>query len=448
MPRYKRRRRFNETPEDALARAKASTSVANFPAIIEGFKALGIAEADITPRENVFTYQAWKAKGRQVMKGQHGVRIPTVIEVPKPKSGDPTPEPAPEDPTKVRKRKWATVFHVSQTKPIGEPDPPGTPNPGPTPQRNPEPPRSPEGPQGNPDTLRDKADAMQKAIDDKLDPAIGRQNPTRRRQSIAASMRQEAYAMQDTQKGLRAIASAIEAGTLPRCLWHVRHKSQVDEIRSGWNVPDEQHQALKDLIGGRDPMQQRREAILEAERQLLGAKIDGFFPTPRELCERVVMKLDPQPDHEVLEPSAGKGDLAEAIRDQCPECELICIERHHQLCDLLELKELQHACGDFLEAHGEVDRVAMNPPFENGQDAQHVQHAYSLLRPGGRLVAIMSIGPFHRQDSKAKAFREWLENIQYAGAEVEVEELGRPFEQLGTFRRTGVVCRLLTIDKP
>ena len=40
------------------------------------------------------------------------------------------------------------------------------------------------------------------------------------------------------------------------------------------------------------------------------------------------------------------------------------------------------------------DRIIMNPPFSNRQDAEHVRHAYELLRPNGRIVAIMGEGVF------------------------------------------------------
>ena len=40
------------------------------------------------------------------------------------------------------------------------------------------------------------------------------------------------------------------------------------------------------------------------------------------------------------------------------------------------------------------DRIIMNPPFSNRQDAEHVRHAYDLLKPNGRIVAIMGEGVF------------------------------------------------------
>lgn len=96
----------------SLDRAKNGKSFANYPIIIAGFAALGIKEGDITPRRNVFTYQAWRALGRQVRKGQHGVKICTFIPVDikdKDKTtGDVTIKT-------VNKARQTTVFHISQT---------------------------------------------------------------------------------------------------------------------------------------------------------------------------------------------------------------------------------------------------------------------------------------------------------------------------------------------
>ena len=86
----------------------------------------------------------------------------------------------------------------------------------------------------------------------------------------------------------------------------------------------------------------------------------------------------------------------------------------------------------------------MNPPFERGQDAEHVQHAYERLKPGGRLVAIMSNGPFFRSDKKAEGFRNWLDTVD--GSHEELPE--GSFAGKDAFRQTGVNTRLVVIDKP
>ena len=100
-----------ELQNEALERARTSQALTNYPAIFEGLMAKGIAEADIKPRENVFTFEAWKALGRYVRKGEHGVKIVTFIES---KSKEIDPDTGER---KVIRRPWTTtVFHISQTE--------------------------------------------------------------------------------------------------------------------------------------------------------------------------------------------------------------------------------------------------------------------------------------------------------------------------------------------
>ena len=102
-----------EQQQESLSRATNGESFLNYPAIIDGFVAKGLSESEIEPRVNVFTYNAWKAKGRQVLKGEHGVKVVTWIDC---KSKDVDPDTGER---KAYKRpKSATVFHISQTDPI------------------------------------------------------------------------------------------------------------------------------------------------------------------------------------------------------------------------------------------------------------------------------------------------------------------------------------------
>lgn len=81
----------------------------NYPAIISGFMAKGIPAEEILPRENVFTFHAWKALGRSVKKGEHGVWVVTFIPC--------TRENRETGEKETYKRPWtSTVFHVSQTR--------------------------------------------------------------------------------------------------------------------------------------------------------------------------------------------------------------------------------------------------------------------------------------------------------------------------------------------
>ncbi len=104
--------------DEALGRVIGGQSFANWPAIIQGFTAKGIPEADIRPRENVFTYHAWRALGRQVRRGEHGVKVTTFVPMDK-KTGEIDPATGEEKKVKLGRRAWtATVFHVSQTDPV------------------------------------------------------------------------------------------------------------------------------------------------------------------------------------------------------------------------------------------------------------------------------------------------------------------------------------------
>jgi hypothetical protein len=100
--------------EEALSRAiNPLGSLSNYPAIIQGFHNRGIPIDEIKPRENVFTFQAWKALGRHVKRGEHGIRVLTFRhEEVKDKKDDGTEK------TKTVSRPWtAIVFHISQTEP-------------------------------------------------------------------------------------------------------------------------------------------------------------------------------------------------------------------------------------------------------------------------------------------------------------------------------------------
>jgi hypothetical protein len=111
-----------EIQQEAFCRAAAGQSLTNWPAILTGFTAKGIPASDIRPRENVFTYHAWRALGRQVRRGEHGVKVVTFLTTGKEdRDGAQTNDPDGTDKPKrggVRRPWTATVFHVSQTDPI------------------------------------------------------------------------------------------------------------------------------------------------------------------------------------------------------------------------------------------------------------------------------------------------------------------------------------------
>lgn len=130
-----------------------------------------------------------------------------------------------------------------------------------------------------------------------------------------------------------------------------------------------------------------------------------LFPTPPELAERMVELAEIEPEHRVLEPSAGTGSILRAIHPYARKgAEVVAVEVNRQLANLLERGRLADSVveGDFLDwkpaaLDAPFDRIIMNPPFENAADVKHIQHAASMLNSGGVLVALCANGPRQRE---------------------------------------------------
>ena len=105
-----------EIQAEALSRAVGNQSLTNWPTIFAGFIAKGIAESEIKPRENIFTYHAWRALGRQVRRGEHGVKIITFVPIAGKEADKGNPDEKPK--RRTSRPSSATVFHISQTDPI------------------------------------------------------------------------------------------------------------------------------------------------------------------------------------------------------------------------------------------------------------------------------------------------------------------------------------------
>jgi hypothetical protein len=97
---------------EALSRAVNGQSFSNWPVIIAGFVERGIPEAEIKPRENVLTFHAWRARGRTVRRGEHGVRVLSYATYERKDADDA------EKTVTARRPIAAFVFHVSQTEPL------------------------------------------------------------------------------------------------------------------------------------------------------------------------------------------------------------------------------------------------------------------------------------------------------------------------------------------
>lgn len=153
----------------------------------------------------------------------------------------------------------------------------------------------------------------------------------------------------------------------------------------------------------------------------LAVEKDGFFETPEEVAYRMIQLINVW--GLVLEPSAGLGAIAKVIDDESAFDCLVLVEKNTKRANALH--ELETASGsiqvynaDFLGCNLETfdlevgfNAIVANPPFEEGQDIDHLRHMYNLLAPDGALVSVMSEGAFFRSDRKTTEFRRWFENV-------------------------------------
>lgn len=310
-------------------------------------------------------------------------------------------------------------------------------------------------PTGKADKLREMGERLTKQIEDKQRPLT--QNPTPKRTREYRSRLIDGDHMERVQSALFAIADALDAGTwsgrVPTKADLLRYlRTRLDTSRGMYDISDTgefsdesgEARTVQCLIEGAQDTDRERARLVESKiLDLAGVKIPGFFVTHKEVAERVIQEANIQEGDTVLEPSAGTGNLADLARDAGGV--VSCLEIRPALAEILDLKGFPTGCDDFLTFNpGKLfDKIVMNPPFENGQDGEHVRKAFDCLKEGGRLVAIMGEGTFFRTDSKATAFRGWLED--HGGYSEKLPE--GSFNGGGEVNRTGTNTRLVIIDK-
>lgn len=192
---------------------------------------------------------------------------------------------------------------------------------------------------------------------------------------------------------------------------YVEVNEALENFGGTWN------RKLKCHVFPNDPTE-ALSSVLENGSFVDEKKTYQFFETPKEIVRKMIDLADLYSNEhlfDVMEPSAGLGAIADEI-DQS-RCLFRCCEIDPKKVDVLIQKGFAVFGGDFLSVDEDLDRIVMNPPFSNQQDIDHVNHAYKLLRKGGRLVSVMSPGFTFRTNSKSIAFNKlvsesgWYEDL-------------------------------------
>lgn len=147
-----------------------------------------------------------------------------------------------------------------------------------------------------------------------------------------------------------------------------------------------------------------------------------FFPTPKELAQQLVHFACIRQGDRCLEPSAGRGNIAEFL----PDCD--CIELNPENRKHLEDSGFRLVGDDFLAFMPEhdYDVIVMNPPFCRQQDIKHITKAIEIAKR--TVVAVASASVIWRTDKATTEFRDLVES--YGGVIEKIPE--KAFAESGT----------------
>lgn len=161
---------------------------------------------------------------------------------------------------------------------------------------------------------------------------------------------------------------------------------------------------------------------------MMTEELKSFYPTPEELIKLMVSKIEKtkyQKDLDILEPSAGRGDIADYLKKSSywengfSANSVDCIEINENLQRILNGKEHTLIFDDFLNfsTNKRYDLIIMNPPFNKGD--LHLLKAIELMKKtGGQIICILNAetikNPYslYRQDLKNK-LEKYEAEIEY-----------------------------------
>ena len=153
-----------------------------------------------------------------------------------------------------------------------------------------------------------------------------------------------------------------------------------------------------------------------------------FYPTPQNLIDKMLDRLDWKMIHTVLEPSAGKGNIVEALKKKesfnnrwytTIKLNIDCIENDVNLRAVLKEKDFRVVHDDFLtyDTMKEYDLIIMNPPFSNG--CKHLLKALEMQqRNGGAIICLLNAETLKNECSNERIMlnrmlEEYNADIQY-----------------------------------
>ncbi len=176
-----------------------------------------------------------------------------------------------------------------------------------------------------------------------------------------------------------------------------------------------------------------------------------FYPTPKKVIEKMLARLKIDQIGSILEPSAGKGDIVNAIiekheaqlsRYSNAKLDIDTVEIDANLRHILKGKGYRVIHDDFLtlETHKRYSLIMLNPPFSAGD--KHLLKALDMQKNGGKIVCLLNAETLRNPYTNIR--KDLVHRLDEYGAEIEF--MDGAFT--GAERKTDVEIALVKVDIP
>ncbi len=165
-----------------------------------------------------------------------------------------------------------------------------------------------------------------------------------------------------------------------------------------------------------------------------------FYPTPRHVLDRMCIDCDGKI---VLEPSAGKGDIIDYVKEYGARDVLAC-ELNSDLRKIVSYKASVIA-EDFLQVREDqvshIDLIIMNPPFSKA--SKHILHAWKIAPDGCEIIGLCNWETVRSSNYGGYSRTELASLVANYGSAENLEDCFSAAE-----RRTDVEVGLVKLFKP
>ncbi len=187
--------------------------------------------------------------------------------------------------------------------------------------------------------------------------------------------------------------------------------------------------------------------------ELPAGDASDFYPTPMHIAGQMLSLIDMGSVATVLEPSAGKGDLCDALKSMFNgskyhrgfydnRIEVDCIEIDQNLRFILQGKGYRVVHDDFitLNTKKKYDLILANPPFSEADE--HIMKMLDMQEDGGQLVCLLNAETLRNPYTNLR--KTLLKRLTEYGATIKYVRDGFTKSQ----RKTGVEIAIVAVKIP